>query len=188
MCVPCGPVFGTNYQHWYQGPNEVTPTSYQYQPSRQGVRVALNVFWKTPDFTILKTSSRSLALESSITKEEEEEEAETEGSLQNQELNKTDIYLPHTSQKTQQKPSTQGDVHICRVSICVVLYYLPRVENCNPGQWNWQTSMHAKNYEKTIIIRPQKWLWILEMQFTMTMGLVSKEAILGEKILLESKK
>jgi len=49
----------------------------------------------------LKTPSRSLALGSSIPKEEEEEEeAETEGSLQNQELNKTDIHLPHTSQKT----------------------------------------------------------------------------------------
>jgi hypothetical protein len=24
-------------------------------------------------------------------------------------------------------------VHICWVSICVVLYYLPWVENCNPG-------------------------------------------------------
>jgi hypothetical protein len=52
-----------------------------------------------PDFTILKTPSRSLALGSSIPKEEEEE-AETQGSLQNQELNKTGIYLPHTSQKT----------------------------------------------------------------------------------------
>jgi hypothetical protein len=60
----------------------------------------LNVFGKRQIFTILKTPSRSLALGSSIPKEEEEEEAETQGSLQNQELNKTGIYLPHTSQKT----------------------------------------------------------------------------------------
>jgi hypothetical protein len=31
-------------------------------------------------------------------KEKEKKEAETQGSLQNQELNKTDIYLPHTNQ------------------------------------------------------------------------------------------